>query len=69
MGSTGLVRWQLGSVTPGTSGVLTLVVNVISPLPNGTVIANTASIADTQWRDDGEFELEHDGQQQATASR
>ena len=47
VGSTGLVRWQIGSVPPGTSGTATLVVNVTSPLANGTVIANSASIADT----------------------
>jgi uncharacterized repeat protein (TIGR01451 family) len=47
VGSTGLVRWQLGSLTPGTVATATLVVNVVSPLPNGTVIANTASIADS----------------------
>ena len=46
VGSTGLMRWQIGSVPPGTSSVVTLVVNVASPLPNGTVIANSASIAD-----------------------
>jgi uncharacterized repeat protein (TIGR01451 family) len=47
VGSTGLVRWQLGNLVPGTAGTVTLVVNVNSPLPNGTLIANSASIADT----------------------
>jgi uncharacterized repeat protein (TIGR01451 family) len=47
VGSTGLVRWQLGNLTPGTSGVATLVVNVNSPLSNGTIIANTATMADS----------------------
>ena len=47
VGSTGLVRWQIGSVPPGTSGTATLVVNVTSPLASGTIIANSASLADT----------------------
>jgi uncharacterized repeat protein (TIGR01451 family) len=46
-GSTGLVRWRLGNQPPGASGVVTLVVNVVSPLPNGTPINNTATIADS----------------------
>ena len=47
VGSTGLVRWQIGNVAPGTSGTATLVVNVTSPLASGTIIANSASLADT----------------------
>jgi len=45
-GSSGLVRWRLGNRAPGSSGTVTLVVNVNSPLPNGTIINNTASIYD-----------------------
>ena len=47
VGSTGLVRWQLGNLTPGILGTATLVVNVTSPLASGTIIANSASLADT----------------------
>jgi uncharacterized repeat protein (TIGR01451 family) len=46
VGNTGVVRWRLGNVAPGTSGTVTLVVNVNAPLPNGTVINNTATITD-----------------------
>ncbi len=46
VGSTGLVRWQLGNLAPGTSGTVTLVVNVNSPLANGTIINNLATISD-----------------------
>ena len=45
-GSTGLVRWQLGNLAPGTSGTATLVVNVNSPLANGTIINNLATASD-----------------------
>jgi uncharacterized repeat protein (TIGR01451 family) len=45
-GSTGLVRWQLGNLTPGTSGTVTLVVSVNSPLANGTIINNLATASD-----------------------
>jgi len=46
VGNAGLVRWHLGDQPPGASGTVTLVVNVDSPLPDGTEIENTASIAD-----------------------
>ena len=38
----GQIRQALLNLVPGTTGAVTLVVNVNSPLPNGTVIANTA---------------------------
>ena len=47
VGNAGLVRWHLGDQPPGASGTVTLVVNVDSPLPDGTEIENTASIADS----------------------
>ena len=47
VGSSGVVRWRLGNQNPGASGIVTLVVNVASPLPTGTPINNTASILDS----------------------
>jgi len=47
VGNSGLVRYHLGDQLPGANGTLTLVVNVNSPLPDGTVIENTATIADS----------------------
>jgi uncharacterized repeat protein (TIGR01451 family) len=46
VGGTGLVRWYLGNRSPGTSGSVTLTVNVASPLPSGTVINNIVRIYD-----------------------
>jgi uncharacterized repeat protein (TIGR01451 family) len=45
-GNPGLVRWRLGNLSPLATGVVTLTVNVLSPLPNGTTINNTVSIRD-----------------------
>ncbi|MFH0828988.1 MAG: DUF11 domain-containing protein [Candidatus Kerfeldbacteria bacterium] len=40
----GTVTWNLGTKNPGDSGTLTLVVKSNSPLDNGTVITNTATL-------------------------
>ena len=46
--SGGVVTWDLGDQAPGASGTVTFTVNVDSPLPDGTIIENTALITDTQ---------------------
>ncbi len=43
-----LVTWSPGSIPPGDSGNVSLTLTVGSPLPNGTIIANTAHIACSQ---------------------
>jgi uncharacterized repeat protein (TIGR01451 family)/fimbrial isopeptide formation D2 family protein len=43
----GVVTWSLGTVNPPASGVVTLVVQVDSPLVSGTVIYNAVAITDT----------------------
>lgn len=43
-----LVIWDLGTVAMGTTGSVTLVVQVASPLPNGTVIENSATLSSTE---------------------
>ncbi|MBX3024961.1 DUF11 domain-containing protein [bacterium] len=49
IGGTGLVAWNVGSLPPGGSGVVTLVVKAGAALPNGTVITNASySIASDQ---------------------
>jgi uncharacterized repeat protein (TIGR01451 family) len=40
--SEGVVSWNLGILTPGAAGSVTLTVRVTSPLANGTVISNSA---------------------------
>ncbi|MCG3210717.1 MAG: hypothetical protein FOGNACKC_04348 [Anaerolineae bacterium] len=48
VGNSGLVRWNLPSpLNPGSTGVVTLTVNVANPLPNGTLINNSVSIRDS----------------------
>lgn len=42
--SGGVVSWTLGALDVGASRVVTLVVQVTSPLPNGTPIVNTAHV-------------------------
>jgi len=42
------VDWSLGDLAPGTSGTRTLVVRVDSPLPNGTLLTNSATLGDFQ---------------------
>lgn len=46
--SNGSVTWTLGTQSPGATGTLTLVVKVASPLANGTVLTNTATIDSTE---------------------
>jgi len=46
--SGALVTWLLGDLTPGASGTRTLVVQANSPLPNGTLLTNRATLADIQ---------------------
>ncbi|RLC93152.1 MAG: hypothetical protein DRI77_12130, partial [Chloroflexi bacterium] len=55
VGNSGLVRYHLGDQLPGANGTVTLVVNVNSPLPDGTEIENTATIADSN---DGATDLD-----------
>ncbi|MBM4261636.1 MAG: DUF11 domain-containing protein [Deltaproteobacteria bacterium] len=43
----GIATWSLGDVPPGTSGTRTLVVQVNSPLPNGTILNAQVSLQDT----------------------
>ena len=43
-----LVTWSLGDLAPGGSGTRTLVVQVNSPLANGTLLTNSATLKDTQ---------------------
>ncbi len=42
----GVLTWALGARVPGNSGTVQFTVQVVSPLPNGTVINNTARIYD-----------------------
>jgi uncharacterized repeat protein (TIGR01451 family) len=44
----GVVTWSLGDLSPGASGVRMLVVQVKSPLANGTLLENSATLVDTQ---------------------
>lgn len=44
--SGGVVVWTLGNKAPPNSGNVTLVVRAVSPLPNGTLITNTATITE-----------------------
>jgi uncharacterized repeat protein (TIGR01451 family) len=44
--SSGVVRWSLGTVNPGASGVVTLVVTVTAPLLDNTILTNTALFSD-----------------------
>lgn len=46
--SGGVVSWTLGTQSIGQSRVVTLVVQVASPLPNGTLIANTGYVTSTE---------------------
>ena len=46
--SGGLVTWTLGSLVPGNSGTVLLIVQVTTPLADGTVINNTAYISDAE---------------------
>ncbi len=41
------VTWTLGTLQPGEARTLTLVGRVYSPLPNGTVLTNTAAVSAT----------------------
>ncbi len=41
----GVVTWNLGNLVPGNTGTVQLVVQVITPLADGTIINNTASIS------------------------
>ncbi len=43
-----LVTWSLGDLAPGASGIRILVVQVDSPLPNGNLLTNSATLGDTQ---------------------
>jgi uncharacterized repeat protein (TIGR01451 family) len=40
--------WNIGTLAPGTSGTITVTVNVNSPLPNGTQLLNTVIIQSDQ---------------------
>lgn len=42
--AAGVVTWNLGALPPGSSGSVTMTVNVLAGLANGTTIANTANI-------------------------
>ncbi len=44
VGNTGVVTWHMGTVVVGTSEVVTLVVQVDDPFPEGEVITNTARV-------------------------
>lgn len=46
--SGSLVLWSLGTVAAGTGGSVTLVVQVATPLGNGTVITNSATLSSDQ---------------------
>lgn len=46
--SGGVVSWTLGTLNVGQSRVVTLVVQVTSPLPNGTLIFNTGYVTSTE---------------------
>jgi len=47
-GSGTQIVWSLGDLAPGASGTRTLVVQVDSPLPNGTLLTNSATLEDFQ---------------------
>ncbi len=42
----GVVTWNLGDQNPGESGIVTMIVQVDTPLPNGLEIPNTAVLSD-----------------------
>ena len=44
----GVVTWNLGNLVPGNTGTVQLVVQVVTPLADGTIINNTAFIRDAQ---------------------
>jgi len=46
VGSTGVVNWNLGLVSPITSNIVTMIVRVDAPVYSGTQIYNTVSITD-----------------------
>ncbi|MCP3937356.1 MAG: DUF11 domain-containing protein, partial [Actinomycetia bacterium] len=46
VGNSGLVRWRLGAQLPGASGTVTLTVRADTPLDNGSIIENEATISD-----------------------
>ncbi len=46
--TTRVVTWNLGPKSPGASGQVHFVVRAASPIANGTVVANTASIDSTE---------------------
>jgi uncharacterized repeat protein (TIGR01451 family) len=46
-GNPGLIVWQLGSMSPPATGMVTMVVRVNSPLISGTLIYNAAIITDS----------------------
>ncbi len=46
--ASGVVTWTLGNLTPGASGIRTLVIQVNSPMANGTLLTNSATIQDSQ---------------------
>ncbi|MDI6751297.1 MAG: PQQ-binding-like beta-propeller repeat protein, partial [bacterium] len=41
------IRWNIGELSKGSSGSLSLIIQVASPLNNGTIIENIATITDT----------------------
>ncbi len=47
VGGSGLVVWSLGDQTAPSSGAMTLVVQVNSDVPTGTILLNSAAITDT----------------------
>ncbi len=59
----GVVTWALGARVPGNSGTVQFTVQVVSPLPNGTVINNTARIYDATRN--AAASASHDGGQRA----
>ncbi len=46
--ANGVVTWNLGTKSPGTQGAVTVTVRVNSPLPNGTVLHNSATLRSDQ---------------------
>jgi len=46
--SAGVVTWSLGSLAPGASGTRTMVVQVDSPLGNGTLLTDSATAQSSQ---------------------
>ncbi len=59
----GVVTWALGARVPGNSGTVQFTVQVVSPLPNGTVINNTARIFDASRN--ATASAAHDGRERA----